>query len=233
MSINWKNNPTNPTFESIITDDIYSETSAGVTIHDDLTTVDGIIVGGSIVVADDLTVNTDATIVGDLQVDTTLTVDTINENTTNSGVTIEGVVLENSGITFPGSSQVALTGYISDTFVVQMEETDGTDSGVLTLTSRRIGGIVVMNYSYTHGTNTGLYYGQSESNLASRVRPSVPVVFFNKITPDALGNIYFQVFIDTDGFVRIRKVTSVGGTSNFTSGQVVTGAISYITTNAF
>jgi len=41
------------------------------------------------------------TFLGDVDIFGTLTVDTINEHTLNAGVTIEGVILENGGITIP------------------------------------------------------------------------------------------------------------------------------------
>lgn len=83
----------------------------------------------------------DVTVRGDYDLYGTLTVDTINEHTTDAGVTVEGILFKDSEIT-TGSGDLVLTSAsnIVDVQVGTMNlGLDGTESGVLRLRSITVG----------------------------------------------------------------------------------------------
>ena len=77
----------------------------------------------------------------DLDLSGTLTVDTINEHTASAGVTIDGVLIKNGGITSP--SEFLIVGFYN-TVAAQNNITAGTG-----------GAIIVTNYCTTINTDAG------------------------------------------------------------------------------
>lgn len=225
MSINW-NNDRGKFPQGVTTDDIYASAS-GLTIHDDLEVVDGLITGGAIVAGGNIT-GTSVFLTGGLQADISVLTDIVNEVTTDNGVEVDGVLLRDGAITM-GSGSTQLTVFAEYSNPAQINDDNGADSGYIPaggLVFQRINSFVRLRYHFIGNVSPEVSIFDFGSTIPAAWFPSTNTYTERQMSSPS-ANSAFAFFFASPSEFRIGKVSSSLASVNFTNGEVITNVVEY------